>query len=162
MRLMNVVYRTAVPQDVAACIDLRGKTRENAISVERLRAMGVTLESWTRDIADEALPGYVCLSGGKIVGYCFGVKATGEIAVLALLHEFENGGIGKTLLTKMVQHLRSLGFTRLFLGCSSNPKTRSYGFYRHLGWRSTGAFDAANDELLEYFPPTAARKEISP
>ena len=65
--------------------------------------MGVTLESWTRDIADDALPGHVCLSGGKVVGYCFGVKATGEIAVLALLPEFENRGIGKTLLNKMVQ-----------------------------------------------------------
>ena len=151
-RHMNVVYRRAVPEDVAACIDLRGKTRENSISVERLKAIGVTLETWTRDIAEGALPGYVCLFEGKVVGYCFGVKDTGEIAVLAILPEFENRGIGKTLLNKMVQDLRRLGFNRLFLGCSSNPRTRSYGFYRHLGWRATGTFDAANDELLEYFP----------
>ena len=157
LRPMNVVYRRAVPEDVAACIDLRGKTRENSISVERLRALGVTLETWTRDIAEEALPGHVCLFGGKVVGYCFGVKATGEIAVLALLPEFENRGIGKTLLNKMILDFRSLGFDRLFLGCSPNPKTRSYGFYRHLGWRSTGTFDAANDELLEYF--SAQRKD---
>ena len=58
-RHMNVVYRRAVPEDVAACIDLRGKTRENSISVERLKAIGVTLETWTREIAEGALPGYV-------------------------------------------------------------------------------------------------------
>ncbi len=149
---MNVVYRKAVPQDVAACIDLRGKTRENAVSVERLMAAGITLDTWSSGVADDTLPGYVCLSGDGIVGYCFGFKDTGEIAVVALLPEFEDRGIGRTLLDKMVQDFKNLGFDRLFLGCSSDPKTRSYGFYRHLGWRSTGSFDAANDEVLEYFP----------
>lgn len=81
---MNVVYRKAVPEDAAACVDLRGKTRENSLSVEQLKAIGVTLETWTCGIAEETLPGYVCLSGSKIVGYCFGAEDTGEIAVLAL------------------------------------------------------------------------------
>ena len=149
---MSVVYRKAVSHDIAACIDLRGKTRENAVSVERLKAAGITLDTWSSDVADDTLPGYVCLSGDRIVGYCFGFKDTGEIAVVALLPEFEDRGIGRTLLDKMVRDFRNLGFDRLFLGCSSDPKTRSYGFYRHLGWRSTGTFDAANDEVLEYFP----------
>ena len=48
---MTLLYRTAVKDDVAACIDLRGKTRENAVSVERLKALGVTLESWSNDVA---------------------------------------------------------------------------------------------------------------
>lgn len=156
-----VVYRNALPEDVAACIELRGKTRENAISIERLRSHGITLESWMRDVADGALPGHVSLSDGKIVGYCFAFKDTGEIAVLALLPEFENRGIGRTLLNRMVGDLVSLGFDRLFLGCSANPKTRSYGFYRHLGWRSTGAFDAHDDEVLEYFPEQAAGRSGS-
>jgi ribosomal protein S18 acetylase RimI-like enzyme len=156
---MNVVYRKARPEDAAACIDLRGKTRENSLSAEQLKAIGVTLGTWTCGIAEKTLPGYVCLSGGKIVGYCFGVKDTGEIAVLVLLPEFEDRGIGKTLLNRMVLDFKSLGLNRLFLGCSSNPKTRSYGFYRHLGWRSTGTFDAANNELLEYFLATEAESK---
>jgi hypothetical protein len=41
-----------------------------------------------------------------------------------------------------VSALNPLGLARLFLGCSSDPKVRSYGFYRHLGWRSTGVTDA--------------------
>jgi GNAT superfamily N-acetyltransferase len=72
--------------------------------------------------------------------------------VLAVLPEYENKGVGKTLLNEVVQVLKSLGFERLFLGCSSNPETRSYGFYRHLGWRSTGLLDSAQDEVLELFP----------
>jgi ribosomal protein S18 acetylase RimI-like enzyme len=148
---MNLIFRNAVLDDVDACVELRGMTREYPISVEQLRARGITRESWKGGISEGTLPGYVCLSGSKIVGYCFGVKESGEIAVLALLPEFENKGIGKVLLNMMVRDFRNLGFDRLFLGCSSNPQARSYGFYRHLGWRSTGTRDAAQDEILEYF-----------
>jgi hypothetical protein len=63
-----LTYRPAVPEDIAACIDLRGKTRENAVSVERLKALGVTHESWSRGVADGVLPGYVCLNEGALVG----------------------------------------------------------------------------------------------
>ena len=152
----NLSYRPALPEDAAACLDLRGRTRENAVSVERLKAIGITLESWRGEIADGSLPGHVCLADGRIVGYCFGDTRTGEIVVLALLPEWEGKGIGKRLLNLMVGDLGERGFERLFLGCSSDPKTRSHGFYRHLGWRSTGILDARGDEILEYFPPAAA------
>lgn len=149
---MTLIYRKAVSEDIAACIDVRGRTRENAISIKGLRARGITHESWSGDVAAGNCPGYVCLDEGTIVGYCFGDKATGEIVVLALLPDWEGKGIGKNLLDRVVQDFAKLGFQRLFLGCSSNPKVRSYGFYRHLGWKSTGTFDAAQDEILEYFP----------
>jgi L-amino acid N-acyltransferase YncA len=147
---MNVIYRKAVPEDTAACIDLRGRTRENAFSVEQLAAVGVTLESWQSGIQDGSFPGYVAMVEGRMAGYCFGDRDSGEIVVLALLPECEARGIGKALLERMVDDFRGWGFARLFLGCSSDPNSRSYGFYRHLGWTSTGALDAAGDELLEY------------
>ncbi|AOL03485.1 hypothetical protein WI95_05830 [Burkholderia contaminans] len=34
------------------------------------------------------------------------------------------------------------GFTSLFLGCSTDPASRSHGFYRHLGWTPTGSLPA--------------------
>ena len=57
--------------------------------------------------------------------------------------------MGRTLLSRVAENLWSLGFKRLFLGCSSDPSSGSYGFYRHLGWRPTRAFDAHADEVLE-------------
>jgi GNAT superfamily N-acetyltransferase len=141
-----------VPDDIAACIELRGKTRENAVSVERLRVLGVTLESWRGQVAAGSLPGYVCFDAGQMIGYCFGDRTTGEIVVLALLPPWEGQGIGKCLLNKVVRDFSALGFKRLFLGCSPDPSIRSYGFYRHLGWKSTGRRDANNDEVLEYLP----------
>lgn len=147
---MNVIYRKAVPEDTPGCIDLRGKTRENAFSVEELQALGITLDSWRAGIADGSLLGYVGLVDGELAGYCFGDRDTGEIAVLALLPAHEGQGIGKALLDLMVEEFQGLGFKRLFLGCSPDPHVRSHGFYRHLGWKPTGEFDAAGDEVLEY------------
>lgn len=150
---MHLKYRPASPQDAAECVVLRGKTRENAFSEEQLRSIGVTAKSWGENIESGALPGHVCTVDGNIVGYCFGARATGEIEVLAILPDFENRGIGRELLNRTIRELAELGHSRLFLGCSPDPNSRSYGFYRHLGWRSTKTFDQYGDEILEINVP---------
>jgi GNAT superfamily N-acetyltransferase len=145
-------YRIAAPADVAECIEIRGVTRENAISAERLASMGITEASWSESVQDDSLPGVVCIFEGRIIGYCFGERHTGEIVVLALLPKHEDKGVGRTLLRKVSSFLFGQGHRRLFLGCSADPASRSFGFYRHLGWRSTGEFDANGDEILEFLP----------
>jgi GNAT superfamily N-acetyltransferase len=150
---MELEYRPATPGDIAECVVLRGRTRENAVSAERLASVGITVESWAADVRSGVLPGYVCTHAGVIAGYCFGDTASGEIVVLALLPAYENRGIGRQLLDLMVGHLGALGHKRLHLGCSADPATRSHGFYRHLGWTSTGTVDRFGDEVLELFPP---------
>lgn len=147
-QLANLKYRPAVPEDAAECVVVRGRTRQNPASEALLRSMGITEKSWGENIRSGALPGDVCTSGGRIVGFCFGLRKTGEIQVLAVLPDFENRGIGKALLARTSEQLTKLGHTRLFLGCSPDPTSRSYGFYRHLGWRSTGTFDQYGDEIL--------------
>ena len=144
--------RPAIADDIPACLVLRGQTRENAIPVERLAAMGITAESWADDVSSGVLTGYVGTEQGSIIGYCFGDNASGEVVVLALLPACECRGLGRRLLGLVVDHLVEAGHGRLFLGCSADPATRSHGFYRHLGWASTGTFDQAGDEILELFP----------
>ena len=146
---MPLLFRPATVDDIPACVVLRGRTRENAISAERLAAAGVTAESWAGDVRSGSLPGFVCVDEGTIVGYCFGERVSGEVVVLALLPSHEAQGIGKHLLSLVVGLLASAGHKRLFLGCSPDEATRSHGFYRHLGWVSTGTFDHAGDEVLE-------------
>ena len=147
--------RPAVPADAAACVRLRGLTRENAISEERLRSMGITVRSWAHDIECGALPGFVGEAGGRMVGYCFGARDTGEVVVLALLPEAEGQGLGRQLLGRVVDELRGYGHQRLFLGSSADPACRAHGFYRHLGWHSTGTVDRWGDEVLELAAPAA-------
>ena len=146
---MHLTYRSAQPADAAECVAVRGRTRENAFSEEQLRSIGITAKSWGENIRSGALPGHVCTSAGNIVGYCFGSRDSGEIEVLVVLPEFEDRGIGRELLHRTAGSLAELGHRRLFLGCSPIPTSRSYGFYRHLGWRSTGTFDQRGDEILE-------------
>jgi ribosomal protein S18 acetylase RimI-like enzyme len=144
-----VQYRPALSADAAECVVLRGRTRENAISAATLASMGITARSWGNSIESGRLSGHLCTDDNTIVGYCFGDKGTGEIVVLAVLPRYERRGIGKALLLQVVEELRSLGYRRLFLGCSNDSCHRSYGFYRHLGWRSTGSYDNNGDEVLE-------------
>lgn len=144
-----MTIRPAVPADAARCLEIRGKTRQNAVTAQQLAAFGITVDSWRDDIQSGALPGYVCLIDQEIAGYCFAIRKTGEIAVLALLPGYEGKGIGQELLGHMIHDLHAFGFTRLFLGCSPDPVTRSHGFYRHLGWKFTGTYDAHGDEVLE-------------
>lgn len=146
---MDWEFRPARPQDAKECIRVRGLTRENAVSEQRLHALGITADTWSGDIASGKLPGFVGCVGGQVVGYCFGVKATGEIAVLALLPDYERQGMGRELLGRVVSLLLAGGHKRLFLACTTDSSVRSYGFYRHLGWRSTGRMDGHGDEILE-------------
>ncbi len=150
MNTLLLNTRPAVPSDIAECIVIRGKTRENAISKTRLAELGITEASWAAQVESGELLGYVYHVGGQMAAYCFGSVSTGEIVVLALLPEHENQGIGKTLLQNVMSDLKSLGHGRLFLGCAADPKVRSFGFYRHLGWRATGQRDGYGDEVLEY------------
>lgn len=142
-------FRVALPDDAEACVALRGVTRENAVSEDRLRSLGITAESWAEDIRVRSVSGYICEFDGDVVGYCFGSNSTGEVVVLAVRPDFEHRGVGRRLLSLVSDDLFALGHTRLFLGCSPDSRTRSYGFYRYLGWRSTGDFDAHGDEILE-------------
>lgn len=142
------IYRHAAPDDAAECIALRGRTRENAFTEAQLCALGITAESWRDGIRDGLFPGYICEVSGRMAGYCFGDAESGEIVVLAVLPEYEGAGLGKRLLQHVVDAFAAHGFTTLFLGCSTDPASRSHGFYRHLGWTPTGQPDDAGDEIL--------------
>ena len=56
---MDIDYRLALPEDIAACVDLRGRTRENAVPPERLAALGVTVASWSAQVREGELVGHV-------------------------------------------------------------------------------------------------------
>ena len=146
----SITFHAAKAEDTPAFIALRGKTRQNAISKERLAEVGITADSWADMMRSGSLPGQVCHHDGQLVGYCFGERDTGEIIVLALLPEFEGLGIGKALLEAIMAQLRAQGHQRLFLGCSSDPASRSYGFYRYLGWTATGETDKYGDDVLAF------------
>lgn len=146
---MPIKYSLAPSELAAEYIELRGLTLENPITEDALRSLGITAQSWAQDIRSEQTQGFIALSSGQMVGYCFGDFRTGEVLVLAVRPACEGRGIGRRLLALVVELLKRHGYTRLFLGCSPDPAVRSHGFYRRLGWRSTGSIDKHGNEVLE-------------
>lgn len=147
-RRAAVSFREMREDDIDELFDVRGATRENAISRERLAGMGITPASVAENLAAGRTRGWVCACESRIVGFCIGESAGGEVLVLAVLPEFEGRGIGKTLLSLAVGWLQSFRPVRIWLGASPDPGTRSYGFYRSLGWRPVGEKDEHGDEVL--------------
>jgi GNAT superfamily N-acetyltransferase len=147
---MPIEYKPAPSLLAAEYIALRSLTRQNPITADTLRSLGITAESWAKDIEAKQTQGFIALSGEQMVGYCFGARSSGEVLVLAVRPAYEGQGIGQRLLALVVEQLKLQGHTRLFLACSANPAVRSHGFYRRLGWRSTGALDKHADEVLEF------------
>ena len=98
-------------------------------------------------------PGWVILGAFQdglvgAVGLMRDRSVKAKVLVLAVMPQFEGRGIDKTLLSLAVNWLRSFKPTRIWLGASSDPGTRSHGFYRALGWRPVGKKDTHGDEIL--------------
>ena len=112
---MNIEFKPAPPHCSAEYIRLRGLTRENAVSEERLRELGITAASWASDIQSGQLQGIVAFSEDEVIGYCFGNSNSGEVVVLAVLPAFEGQGVGRQLLLLVVELLHALGHTKHFI-----------------------------------------------
>jgi ribosomal protein S18 acetylase RimI-like enzyme len=103
-----VIFREICARDIEELLDVRAATRENAIPRQRLAQMGITPTSVGEGLASGATKGWVCSWESRIVGFCMGDWQRGEVLVLAVLPEAEGRGIGKTLLSLVIEWL-SLG-----------------------------------------------------
>lgn len=150
---MTVTFRQVCEADIEELLDVRAATRENALSRDQLARMGITAAAIAESLAAGTTRGWVCSRDSRIVGFCMGDSERGEVLVLALLPDYERRGIGKALLSRVVDWLGSFNPPRIWLGTSPNPDTRAHGFYRALGWQPTGETDAHGDEVLVLSQP---------
>jgi GNAT superfamily N-acetyltransferase len=103
-------------------------------------------------MANGRVRGWACFHDSVLVGFCDGDGETGEVLVLAVLPEYEGKGIGKTLLSRVVEWLQSVGFNQPWLAASPDPSIRAHGFYRSLGWQPNGRSLENGDEILQLEP----------
>eukprot|EP01031_Cornospumella_fuschlensis_P052724 gene52724-64425_t len=128
-----MTLRLIEPEDLPELITIRASTRENAISREALREMGITEESTTERLRTTHR-GWLCEDGARAVGFAIGDGATGELWVIAVLPEFEGKGVGSRLLEAVEGWLGSLGWQELWLWTSADSETRALAFYLRRGW----------------------------
>lgn len=142
-------YREIAENDIPELFAIRTRTRENTLSIEELARCGITPESIATALLTD-VKGWLCEIDNKIVGFAMGNKTTGEMLVIALLPDYEGLGIGKQLLTLVENWLFTQGHKELWLTTSPDPKIRSNGFYKKLGWIATGIMEG-NDEVFKKY-----------
>lgn len=141
--------RAACSADVDAMFHIRARTRDNAISPQRLAELGITPATLRAVFDDGAVCGWLAVDGDdQAIGFCNVEPASGEVLVLAVLANCEGQGLGRDLLAAAVSHLQSVGSPRPWLMAGADPALRSHGFYRAQGWQPSGRRDDHGDEEL--------------
>jgi ribosomal protein S18 acetylase RimI-like enzyme len=120
--------------DIPALFRVRPLTRENALTIDELRALDITPESVASWLESSARGWLWETSAGEVVGFCMADRSTGELLVIALLPEYEGRGIGGQLMQHAESWLAESGCTRAWLTTDPDRSLRAYGFYRHRGW----------------------------
>ncbi|MRD48056.1 GNAT family N-acetyltransferase [Caenimonas koreensis] len=126
--------RPITPADIPALFHVRPRTRENALTLDELRALGITPESVATWLEGSTCGWLWQTPAGEVVGFCMAEKDAGELLVIALLPEYEGRGIGGQLMQHAESWLAQSGRTRAWLTTDIDPTLRAYGFYRHRGW----------------------------
>ena len=126
-------FREILAADVPALFDLRPRTRENVMTVEELARLGLTVET-LRGFLATTQKGWLCADGPKVVGFCIADRSNAELAVVAVLPEYEGRGIGGTLMGLTEAWLWECGCRRAWLTTDTDTSLRAYGFYRKRGW----------------------------
>ena len=146
-RKTGLRYRAMSSDDLPAVFAVRLSTIENAITMERLEEdYGITPESLAEAMKSH-VQGWLCEDSERVVGFSMGDRGNGEVQVVAVLPEFEGLGIGRSLLERVAAWLFTAGRDQIWLAATPDPKIRAYGFYRRLGWRSTGEM-IEDDEVM--------------
>lgn len=140
--------RRLVEEDVSSCFELLRNLSENYLSENQLQGYGISHKNLYEAIVSQSVVGHVCSVGDQIAGFVFCDASSGQILALYVLPKYEKRGIGRSLIEEMIETLKTRGFSHSFLASNPDKKTRSYGFYRWLGWKETGRYSSFGDEIL--------------
>jgi len=127
-----MIFREALEEDIEGMFVVRTAVKENLLSYNQLRQIGITPESISEMLQDSC-NAWVAEEGDRIVGFSIADKSNGRLWALYILPEFEGRGIGKKLLQEAEQWLWQHKLREIWLTTESRP-TRALGFYKHLGW----------------------------
>jgi GNAT superfamily N-acetyltransferase len=129
--LKQMIYRVAIPADIAQIQVVRHTVKENTLSDPALVPDADVFDFITRRGR-----GWVCESDGQILGFAIVDLIEHNIWALFLRPECERLGIGERLQTMMLDWYFEQTQETVWLGTA--PGTRAEGFYQHTGWTRAG------------------------
>ena len=125
-----MTIRPATNADISDIFAIRTNVRENHLSLEQLRHMGITEES-IGSIISEAECTWIAEAEGVTVGFTMADAEDGSVFALFVRPEWENKGVGKLLLVKLEAFLFS---RHEMLWLETDGSSRAAGFYARQGW----------------------------
>ncbi|TZG37426.1 GNAT family N-acetyltransferase [Agrobacterium sp. B1(2019)] len=130
---MTMIVRRARAGDVDIIFDIRTSVRQNHISRERLKELGITEQSVGEALELEVC-GWVAECDGAAVAFSMIDSETGSVFALFVRPAFEGRGLGGLLLREAEQALFRSHET-IWLETDAEETVRANGFYRKAGWQ---------------------------
>lgn len=116
---------------------------------------------WPVEFSSGQIRSWECVDGSQAVGYCVVSLASGEVLGLSVVPSHRGQGIGRKLLSLAVDCLRAAGANRIWLAAPADPAHDAHGFYRSLGWVSTGERSSDKTEILELPADSSGRVKLA-
>jgi GNAT superfamily N-acetyltransferase len=126
-----MIFREATLDDIPQIQIVRNSVKENVLSDPALVSDADCAEYLTR-----RGKGWVCESGGQVVGFAIADLAGRNIWALFVHPAFEKQGIGRQLHDLMLNWYFSQTNEPVWLGTA--PGTRAALFYKKSGWKEAG------------------------
>jgi GNAT superfamily N-acetyltransferase len=145
MPSQSLAFREATAADLPGITRVRTSVRENLLTVEQLRARGITEASVAASFLADS-KGWVAERGGEIIAFAIADRATHSIFALFVLPGWEGQGMGSRLLDLALGWLARNGVRAVRL--TTGPDTGAAGFYERRGWVATGR-EAGGDTRYE-------------
>ena len=137
--------RAARKADAAQMMEVRLAVLENAMTLESLHELGITVES-VADMLENTHVSFCAEDQNRLAGFSMGDRADGSVFALFVRPEYEGQGLGKALLNATVEALWEDG-KHAFLKLRTGPQTRAYTFYIMQGWVFSKTVDDEEVEL---------------
>jgi GNAT superfamily N-acetyltransferase len=147
------ILREATASDLRGISRVRTSVRENLMTVEQLRQLGITNESVAASFLADS-KGWVAEHSGEIVAFAIADRTAQSIFALFVLPDWEDCGVGSRLLDLALSWLHENGASAVWL--TTGPGTKAAGFYERRGWEATGRGERGDTRYeIDLFPSAA-------
>ncbi|MEM6843121.1 MAG: N-acetyltransferase family protein [Bacteroidota bacterium] len=144
---MEVVVRNAETKDVDRILEIVNHEILNSTVIYEYKERTLTQQlEWFEQKQANGFPVIVAEYGGRVVGFgtygTFRARPAYQFTVehsVYVSHEFRANGVGKQLLTKLIELAKENGFHVMIAGVDSSNQ-QSFEFHKKFGFEEVGTF----------------------